>query len=352
MAAQGEGQVIDSDLHCDVPSIETLLPYLSDYWQEQIRQTGFKGPVDTAYPASAQISIRPDTAPSGSSRDAALLSLRTEVLDPLHVSYAILTCAYAVDSLHNPYAAAALASAVNDWQCAAWLDQEPRLRGSLVIPSQDPDLAVAEIERLGNHPGIVQVLLPARSSAPYGNRRFHPIYAATTRHDLVVGIQFGGAPGNPPTPVGWPSFYLEEYAGMASVFQSHLLSLVSEGVFDRFPTLRVALIESGCTWLPSLLWRFDKEWKGLRRETPWVRQPPSTYIREHVRLTLAPFDAPSDPQYVLQFVDQVGSEELLMFATDYPHWHDDTLPDAHHGGLPAALRHKMLYDNARTFYRL
>ena len=135
---------------------------------------------------------------------------------------------------------------------------------------------------------------------------------------------------------------------MASVFQSHLLSLVSEGVFDRFPTLRVALIESGCTWLPSLLWRFDKEWKGLRRETPWVRQPPSTYIREHVRLTLAPFDAPSDPQYV----DQVGSEELLMFATDYPHWHDDTLPDAHHAGLPAALRHKMLYDNARTFYRL
>ncbi len=352
MAAQGGVPVIDSDLHCEVPSIETLVPYLSDYWQEQIRQTGFKGPVDAAYPASAQLSARPDTATSGTSRDADLLSLRSQVLDPLHISYAILTCAYAVDSLHNPYAAAALASAVNDWQCAAWLDQEPRLRGSLLIPSQDTDLAVAEIERLGTHPSIVQVLLPARSAAPYGNRRFHPIYAAATHHDLVVGIQFGGAPGNPPTPVGWPSFYLEEYAGMASVFQSHLLSLVSEGVFDRFPSLRVALIESGCTWLPSLLWRFDKEWKGLRREIPWVRQPPSTYIREHVRLTLAPFDAPPDPQYVLQFVDQVGSEDLLMFATDYPHWHDDTLPDAHLDGLPAALRQKMLYDNARTLYRL
>ena len=343
MAAQDEGAIIDSDLHCEVPSVESLVPYLSDYWQQQILQTGFKGPIDTAYAAGAQISARPD---------ADLLAVRNQVLDPLHVTRAILTCAYAVDSLHNPYAAAALAGAINDWQRAAWLDQEPRLRGSLVVPSQEPDLAVAEIERLGDHPGIVQVLLPVRSAAPYGNRRFHPIYAAATRHDLVVGIHFGGAPGNPPTPAGWPSFYLEEYAGMASVFQSQLLSLVTEGVFDRFPSLRVALIESGCTWLPSLLWRFDKEWKGLRRETPWVRQLPSTYIREHVRVTLAPFDAPPDPEYVLQFVDQVGSEDLLMFATDYPHRHDDTLPNAHLEGLPAALRQKILYDNARTFYRL
>ena len=83
MAAQGNVSVIDSDLHYEVPSIETLVPYLSDYWQEQIRQTGFKGPVDTAYPAGAQISFRPDTTPSGTSRDPDLRSLRAQVLDPL-----------------------------------------------------------------------------------------------------------------------------------------------------------------------------------------------------------------------------------------------------------------------------
>jgi predicted TIM-barrel fold metal-dependent hydrolase len=344
---------IDCDLHPSVPSIKVLTPYLSAYWREQISQSGFNGPVDSAYPASAATSARPDVPAAHAGTVAEQLSaLRTQVLEPQQVACGILNCAYAVDSLHNPDAAVALASAVNDWLAAEWLAHEPRLRASLVVPSHYPELAAREIERLGDHPGFVQVFLPVRSALPYGNRSFHPLFAAAVRHDLVVGIHFGGAPGNPPTPVGWPSFYLEEYAGMASVFQSQLLSLVSEGLFDQFPELRVVLIESGCTWLPALMWRFDKEWKGLRREVPWVRRRPSDYIREHVRLTLQPFDAPPDPDHVLWLVDRLGSEEMLLFATDYPHWHDETpalvLPES----LSAGLARKMLYDNAAAFYRL
>lgn len=345
------GRAIDCDLHPTVASIDVLMPYLPAYWREQISQSGFKGPIDSAYPASAATSARPDL-PAGHSGTAAeqLRALGALALDPLPITYGILNCAYAIDSLHNPDAAAALASAVNDWLAAEWLAAEPRLRAALVVPSQYPELAAKEIARLGSHPGFVQVLLPVRSAMPYGNRSFHPLFAAAARHDLPVGIHFGGAPGNPPTPAGWPSFYLEEYAGMASVFQSQLLSMVSEGLFDQFPALRVVLIESGCTWLPSLMWRFDKEWKGLRREVPWVRRPPSDYIREHVRLTLQPFDAPPEPGQLLRLIDRLGSEDMLLFASDYPHWHDDTpaLLDA----LPDGMRKKILHDNASALYRL
>jgi predicted TIM-barrel fold metal-dependent hydrolase len=344
---------IDCDIHPAVPSVDVLMPYLSDYWQEQIRQSGFKGPVDTPYPPSAATSARAGL-PQASSGSVAeqLNAIQRYALAPQRSAYGILNCAYAVDSLHNPDAAAAMASAINDWLAAEWLGAEPRLRASLVVPSQHPELAAREIDRLGAHPGFVQVLLPARSAAPYGNRRFHALFAAAARHDLVVGIHFGGAPGNPPTPMGWPSFYLEEYAGMAGVFQSQLLSMVSEGLFEQFPTLRVALLESGCTWLPSLMWRFDKEWKGLRREVPWVRRLPSEYIREHMRLTLQPFDAPPGPGPLLQLVDQLGSEEMLLFASDYPHAHDDS-PEALPPELPSeALAQKILYDNARALYRL
>ena len=110
---------------------------------------------------------------------------------------------------------------------------------------------------------------------------------------------------------------------MAQVFQSQMLNLIVEGVFDRFPTLRVALIEGGLTWLPSLMWRIDKDWKGLRREVPWNTQLPSEYVREHMRFTLQPLDAPPDPHLLQMLIEQLGSDELLMFSTDYPHWHFD-----------------------------
>ncbi len=63
------------------------------------------------------------------------------MLDPLGIETAILNCLYAIDSLHNPEAAVAFASAVNDWQIAEWLDKELRLRGSIVVPAQLPELA-------------------------------------------------------------------------------------------------------------------------------------------------------------------------------------------------------------------
>ncbi len=344
--------LIDCDIHNTVPSVEALFPFLPEFWREYISQSAFKGPTENPYPKGAPTSARPDAQPPDGPPGSDLALLREQVLDPWGVERGILCCAYAVESVHNPDAAAALASAVNDWQIAEWLDREPRLRASLVVPSQDPALAAREIERLGGHPGFVQVFLPARAAAPYGNRRFHPIYEAAARHDLVIGIGFGGAPGNPPTPSGWPSYYLEEWVGMASVFQSQLMSLVCEGAFDRFPALRVTLIESGCTWLPSFMWRLDKEWKGLRREVPWVRRHPSEYMREHVRLTLQPFDAPPDASQARQIFEQIGWDDLLLFSTDYPHWHFDTREEALPAGLPESFVAKILRENARAWYRL
>jgi predicted TIM-barrel fold metal-dependent hydrolase len=245
-----------------------------------------------------------------------------------------------------------MASAVNEWQIAEWLEKEPRLRASLVVPSHYPEMAAREIDRLGDHPSFVQVFLPVRSALPYGNRRYWPIYEAAVRHNLVIGLHFGGSPGNPPTPAGWPSYYIEEYVGMSQIFQSQVISLIAEGVFDQFPALRIAFLEGGFTWLPSLMWRMDKEWKGLRREIPWVKRLPSEYIRQHLHLTLQPIDAPPDPRHLRQIIEQLGSDDMLMFSTDYPHWHFDSPKEALPEELPPALERKIMAENARAFYRL
>lgn len=349
----GDYRVIDCDLHNEVPSLETLYPYLPDHWVDYGRESAFRGPDANDYPKGAPITGRPGSKPENGPPGSDLALLRTQALDtvPWQVEVGILNCAYRTASVHNQDLAAALATAVNQWQVDQWLEKEPRLRASIVVASQNPPRAAAEIEQWGEHPGFVQVVLPVRSDAPYGNLRYDPIYAAAVKHDLVVGIQYGGAPGHPSTPVGWAISYLEEYASMAQVFQSQVISLVVEGVFDRFPTLRVALIEGGFTWMPSLMWHIDKEWKGLRHNTPWVKRLPSDYMREHIRLTTQPLDRPDDPRYFRQIIEQMDSDEMLMFSSDYPHWHVDAPEEMLPVELGEPLLHKILVENARVFYR-
>ena len=288
--------VIDCDIHNEVSSVEQLMPYLADYWQDYIHGSAFNSPHANDYPRGAPTSARPGSVPAeGGLAGANLQLVQEQALAPWNTEFGILNCSYRVQSVRQEDLAADLATAANRWQIDEWLTPEPRLRGSLVVPSQAPARAAEEIHRFGGHPQFVQVVAPVRSHIPYGNRYYDPLYAAAVEHELVVGLNFGGAPGNPPTPVGWPSTYLEEHAGMAQVFQSQVISIIAEGVFDRFPDLRIALIEGGFAWMPSLMWRLDKEWKGLRSNTPWVRRAPSDYIREHMRLTVQPVGAPPRP---------------------------------------------------------
>jgi predicted TIM-barrel fold metal-dependent hydrolase len=356
-------RVIDCDLHCEVPRVDALYPYLDAHWIEHLRNTLFKGPNLTYYPRRSPVAAREGSSPgNGAPPGSSLELLREQALDAGDVEVGVVSCLYAVDSVHNPDAAAAMASAVNDWQRAEWLKREPRLRGSIVVPVQVPELAAREIEQVGEDPRFVQVLLPVRTEHPLGSRLYKPMWEAIARLDLVAGIHFGGAPVQPPTPTGWPSYFLEEYVAMAQIFATQLTSLIVEGVFDLHPRLRVALLESGFTWLPAHLWRFDKEWRNLRRLVPWVKRPPSEYVREHVRVAIQPLDPPvpldgaergeRETRQLLEVVDQLGSDDLLMYCSDYPHQHafDPAIELLPH--LSDELRRKILVENARSFYRL
>lgn len=341
---------VDCDIHNEVPAIETLFPYLPDQWVEQINHTVFNGPFDydAAYPPKSDLAVAPESRIEGRHPDPA--TVREQALGP-DVALGILLCTYGVDSLRNPDQALALARAVNDWQIAEWLDVDSRLRSSIVVPPQLPAQAAAEIDRVADHPGFVQVALPARSQHLYGNRLFHPLWEAVVRHDLVGGIYFGGAPGNPPTAVGWPSYFIEEYVGMSAVFAAQVTSLVSEGTFDQFPSLRVTLLESGTSWLPSHMWRFDKEWKNLRMQVPWVRRPPSEYIREHIRVTFEPWDVPQEERETRRIFEQLGSSDMLLFGSGYPHQRIGD-PEQILGWLPDAAAGRIRSDNARDWYRI
>jgi predicted TIM-barrel fold metal-dependent hydrolase len=100
------------------------------------------------------------------------------------------------------------------------------------------------------------------------------------------------------------------------------------------------------------MWRFDKEWKNLRRLVPWVRRAPSEYIREHVRLTVQPLDAPDDPKHLLQVIDQLGSDDMLMYASHFPRVHAADAETQLIRHLPEGLARRVRSENARALYGL
>ncbi|MBN9563171.1 MAG: amidohydrolase [Alphaproteobacteria bacterium] len=340
---------VDCDVHPVVPGMVALLPYLDEMWREMVVRRGLDELNSISYPSNAPLTTRADWRDASGRGASTPERLAREAMAPFGTGTAILNCLYGVQLPFSEDLGAAFARAVNQWIAHEWLDRDERLRASIVVAAQSPELSVAEIERCAADRRFVQVLMLVMGDQPLGKRAYWPIYEAAQRHGLPIGVHAGSSYRHPPTPVGWPSTHTEDYVNQAQAFQSALTSLVTEGVFAKFPRLTVVLMESGWTWLPAHLWRLDKFWKGVRMEVPWVDRPPSEIVRERVRLTLQPVDGPADPAQLGRLLDHMGSEEMLLFSTDYPHWQfdgDRALPE----GLPAGLARKMMVDNPRATY--
>jgi predicted TIM-barrel fold metal-dependent hydrolase len=314
--------VIDADVHVAPTGIAALMPHVEDYWADYVANAElFLSPtLNGAYPP---VAFKEGTEPgTRMAVPTTLEELRADHLDASGATAAVLNCVTPFDASHNVYYEAALCRAVNEWMRTEFLERDERLRGSIVLPTLDPDAAVEEIDRLGPHPGFVQVLLPVRTEAPYGNKRYHRIWEAADRHGLVVGLHAWGRPGNAPTTTGFMHSYLEDYTSNAlTVVQAHVTSLVSEGVFSRWENLKVAVLECGFSWLPFLLWRFDKDWKGVWREVPWVKERPSAYVLRNMRFSTAPAHLPRDPAVLARLPDLMPVADLLLWASDHPHRH-------------------------------
>ena len=344
---------IDCDIHPAIGGTRTtLLPYLDDHWKEQVVSRAIDGLDLNSYPPNMALSGRADWRPKHGKPGSDLAMVQRGAFDQLGSSHAICNVLYGAQAVYDPYMASAFCKAINDWIAAEWLDRDPRLRASIVIPWQAPDLAIEEIERRAPDKRFVSVLLLAQGETLLGRRHYWPVWQAAEKHQLPLAIHAGSAYRQAPSSVGWPSYRYEYYLAEAQAFQAQVLSLIYEGVFLKFPKLKVVLMESGVTWLPAFMWRANKTWRGVRVEVPWVDREPAAIMRDHVRVTMQPFDAPPDAASVADIIEMIGSDKMFLFASDYPHWQfdgDDAIPP----NLPASVVSRMCADNPlETFPRL
>jgi uncharacterized protein len=336
--------LVDCDVHPTFrEGLRDLAPYLTAAWRARLGVGGDggrdmfgaartstiempKSPFFTPSPGA----FRKDAYPPGGGApgsDPAFLAV--DHLDRWGIDRALLLGqpALTLAAYPDPEMASTIASAYNDWLEETWLDADPRYRAAIAVAPQDPERAAAEIARVvDRHPGWIAVFVPV-STHMLGDPLYHPIYAAAEEHGLPITIHISGVEGtygtSPPLGGGTPATYFEYKTIVTTTYQAQLVSLVVRGVFERFPALRVVMVECGVAWLVELLWRLDTNWKALRDEAPWVRRAPSEYIFERVRFTSQPFVEPPTKKQLADFCDMVRAEEILLFASDYPHYDFD-----------------------------
>lgn len=342
--------IVDVDIHNSIGE-ETLRRYLSPYWRDHFDSIGRLGYTGCLMPRAMPRAARHDAwPPDGSYPGENLEFMQKQLLDEWGISYGILLPLTAAGDQINLDFGLAMSQAVNDWQIQDWTEKEPRLRGSIMIPYEDGPLSAEEIHRVGDHPHMVQVLFVTRTREPMGSRRYWPIYEAALEHDLPIAIHFGSTGGNAITGAGWPSFYIEDHAGMAQSFQSQITSMVSQGVFELFPELKVVIIEGGVSWMVPLMWRMDAVYKKLHHELPRVKEMPSTYVRKHFWISTQPIEEPLKDSEFPEMVSQLDMPDRLMFATDYPHWDFDSPDRAIPRTLPENTRRQIMGENAMALY--
>ena len=282
--------------------------------------------------------------------------LRQQHIDEFGINHAILMPRAFCNMYPNPDYASALASAFNDWMIETWLEEynpDGVFKGSINVAQQDPEGAAREIDRVGDHPHVVQVMVDSGARAPFGQRQYYPIYEACERNGLPFAIHPGtdGSGINcQPTP-GFPSTLIEWHTLLSLGFQAHLVSFLTEGVFERFPTLKVVLAEGGFAWIVPLLWRFDNHYKEMRMEVPWMTRRPLDYLADHVRITTQPAESPDNPKHLLQLLEMVNAVDFLIYSSDYPHFDFDS-PRRALPKLSDAWHRRIFFENAAQLYSL
>jgi hypothetical protein len=337
--AHARARVIDCDLRHALHPLTELHPYLSRRWRDHLDHYGTRAPVPFA--GTAPVPPLPD-----------LEALRAQLLDRYDIEYGLLhlLAPLGMDQ-RNQELGAALCRAQNEWVIEHWTSRDKRLRAAITVPGEDAETAVEEIERWAGHADFVQIALVTRSIEPLGRRRYWPIYDAAARHNLPVALYAAGHNGHAVSAAGWPSHALEEQHAAAIAQQAAVVSLVTEGVFELHPSLRIVLVDAGFAWLPSLCWRLDRAWARMRDEVPHLTLPPSGYIGQHFWFTTHAADAPERPEDLRRVIEWVGWDRIL-YGSGPLHGEPDNPEQSFPIRLSEEERRMLFNANARAVYGL
>ena len=244
----------------------------------------------------------------------------------------------------------------NDWVADFARRADPhRVFPLAAIPNNDPQLAAEEVRRCAKM-GLRGGDLPLQRMAfPLVHHAWYPVWEAAAECHFPISFHSTGFKGyRPADNQAMAEEYVLEFRMLASaLFQVEgmeiLVAIIASGVCEKYPDFRFVLGETGVTWIPYLLDRFDTEYED-RGTALGFSMKPSDYFRRNGVATY------QQDKFIGEMVSLIG-EDNIIWGADYPH-PDCIWPESRQfiqdnlGDLPERTRRKITCDNVVKLYNL
>jgi predicted TIM-barrel fold metal-dependent hydrolase len=250
-------------------------------------------------------------------------------------------------AIRDPDLATGCCRAFNDWLAGYCSVAPDGLKGTASLPLGSMAAAVDVARRAITELGFASIMVPCavfgRGPDSHDN---DPIYDLAQELDVPVGVHAGG-----------PRFandrFVDAYATLHALeFAFDVMyaaaAIVCGGVLERFPRLRVALLEAGSGWGPYLFERLDEHYEKRTGEMPAISKPPSEYLRDGRVVVSCEAE-----RHLPHALAGLGAQ-TVAYASDYPHW-DCEFPEsvrkiADRDDLTDEQKRAVLGDNALRLY--
>jgi predicted TIM-barrel fold metal-dependent hydrolase len=257
--------------------------------------------------------------------------------------------------LKDPDYAVAFCRAYNNWLARDLLQPAQGLLGVALLPVQDAQEAAKEVRRARQELGLVGAMLPADGGHLLGLRRYDAVYQAAADVGMPMTVHASGswAADAHTTSYQFPKFIQAHTISHPFGILRQFTSMMFEGVFARYPTVKFAFLECGGTWVPWWLDRMDEEYEHRgAEEAPDLPRKPSTFVHEGGNIF---FGCEAEERLLGATLGVIGSD-TVMYASDWPHW-DGDYPHSlfemqHREDLTEEQRHGLLYRAAERLYGL
>lgn len=232
-------------------------------------------------------------------------------------------------------------AAWNRWCAAVAADGGGALHPVGHCTLRDPEWLERQLAALGRAGVRLAMIAPALvDGRPLSEPRHDRLWAAFCDHGVTPVFHVADQPR--PFADAW---YTDQGAAFVPALEAVFLhipaalgcaDLILNGVFERFPDLRLGIVELSAMWVPMFLmmldgaWAFTRQISGLRADA--LPRQPSDYFRRQVRVSSFAYEMPT------RIVEQLGGTDLLMCCSDYPHSEGSATPIADYRafGLDAA----------------